>query len=165
MEKYEQLLVSLRRVIRAIDIHSRQLNKLSGLTGPQLMVIQSIAQLESPLAKDIAKKIALSPATVTTIIDRLESRELVIRTRSETDKRKVHLSLSDTGKALLSSSPKPLQEHFINHYQSLEEWEQSQLLSSVERIASMMDANELDAAPVLLVGQIQADEPLSNSKG
>ncbi len=158
MEKYEELLVSLRQVIRAIDIHSRQLNKQSGLTGPQLMVMQNIAILDAPLAKDIAKEIALSAATVTTIIDRLESRALVIRKRSETDKRKVHLSLSESGKLLLSSSPKPLQDHFIKRYQNLEEWEQSQLLSAVERIASMMDAEKLDAAPVLLVGQIQAEE-------
>ena len=158
MEKYEELLVSLRQVIRAIDIHSRQLNKQSGLTGPQLMVMQNIAALDAPLAKDIAKEIALSAATVTTIIDRLESRTLVIRTRSKTDKRKVHLSLSESGKLLLSSSPKPLQDHFIKRYQSLEQWEQSQLLSAVERIASMMDAEKLDAAPVLLVGQIQAEE-------
>ncbi|QFI36974.1 MarR family transcriptional regulator [Moritella marina ATCC 15381] len=158
MEKYEELLVSLRQVIRAIDIHSRKLNKQSGLTGPQLMVMQNIAMLDAPLAKDIAKEIALSAATVTTIIDRLESRELVIRTRSKTDKRKVHLSLSEAGITLLSSSPKPLQDHFITRYQNLEEWEQSQLLSAVERIASMMDAEKLDAAPVLLVGQIQAEE-------
>lgn len=158
MEKYEELLVSLRQVIRAIDIHSRQLNKQSGLTGPQLMVMQNIAALDAPLAKDIAKEIALSAATVTTIIDRLESRALVIRTRSKTDKRKVHLSLSESGKLLLSSSPKPLQDHFIKRYQNLEQWEQSQLLSAVERIASMMDAEKLDAAPVLLVGQIQAEE-------
>ncbi|QUM80021.1 MULTISPECIES: MarR family winged helix-turn-helix transcriptional regulator [unclassified Moritella] len=158
MEKYEELLVSLRQVIRAIDIHSRQLNKQSGLTGPQLMVMQNIAMLDAPLAKDIAKEIALSAATVTTIIDRLESRALVIRKRSETDKRKVHLSLSESGKLLLSSSPKPLQDHFIKRYQNLEEWEQSQLLSAVERIASMMDAEKLDAAPVLFVGQIQAEE-------
>ncbi|WP_076408926.1 MarR family winged helix-turn-helix transcriptional regulator [Shewanella sp. UCD-KL12] len=158
MEKYEQLLISLRRVIRAISLHSRQLNKESGLTGPQLMVMRKIGQLEAPLAKQVAQEITLSPATVTTIIDRLESRSLVIRTRSETDKRKVHLSLSDAGRELLTDSPKPLQEHFIKRYQNLEEWEQTQLLSAVERIASMMDADELDAAPVLLVGQLQADE-------
>ncbi|QDE31325.1 MULTISPECIES: MarR family winged helix-turn-helix transcriptional regulator [Shewanella] len=158
MEKYEQLLISLRRVIRAIDIHSRQLNKLSGLTGPQLMVIQKIDQLDAPLAKQIAQEINLSAATVTTIIDRLENRNMVIRTRSETDKRKVHLSLSDAGKTLLNSAPKPLQEHFIMRYQNLEEWEQSQLLSAVERIATMMDADEIDAAPVLLVGQIQVED-------
>ncbi len=158
MEKYEQLLISLRRVIRAIDIHSRQLNKQSGLTGPQLMVMQTISQLDRPLAKDIAKEVALSPATVATIIDRLEARDLVVRTRSELDKRKWHLSLSDAGIEILSAAPKPLQDHFIKRYQNLEEWEQSQLLSSVERIAAMMDANELDAAPVLLVGNIQPED-------
>ncbi|GIU12557.1 MarR family winged helix-turn-helix transcriptional regulator [Shewanella glacialipiscicola] len=158
MEKYEQLLISLRRVIRAIDIHSRQLNKHSGLTGPQLMVMQKIAQLDAPLAKTVAEEITLNPATVTTIIDRLEGRGLVIRKRSETDKRKVHLYLSDAGRALLQDSPKPLQEHFIKRYQNLEQWEQSQLLSAVERIATMMDADKIDAAPMLLVGKIQGDE-------
>lgn len=155
MEKYEQLLISLRRVIRAIDIHSRQLNKQSGLTGPQLLVMQKIAQLDGPMAKQVAQEINLSPATVTNIIDRLEAKQLVKRLRSQSDKRKVELYLSEAGTVLLQSSPKPLQEHFIKHYQALEPWEQSQLLSSVERIASMMDAEELDAAPVLMVGQIQ----------
>jgi len=155
MEKYEQLLISLRQVIRAIDIHSKQLNKKSGLTGPQLMVMTTIAQLDGPMAKQVAQKINLSPATVTSIIDRLEVKELVIRKRSQLDKRKVELYLSATGSVLLQNAPKPLQDHFIKHYQALESWEQSQLLSSVERIASMMDAEELDAAPVLIVGQIQ----------
>ena len=147
MEKYEELLISLRRVTRAIDIHSRRLNKQFGLTAPQLLVIQAINKLDAPLAKQIAQDINLSPATVTTIIDRLEKRNLVIRTRSMQDKRKVHLSLSDAGNAILTDAPKPLQEHFIKRYQNLESWEQSQLLSAVERIASMMDAEELDAAP------------------
>jgi hypothetical protein len=65
--------------------------------------------------------------------------------------------LSPAGVEILRNAPKPLQEHFINRYQNLEEWEQSQLLSAVEQIAYMMDAQELDAAPVLLVGQIQAE--------
>lgn len=155
MEKYEQLLISLRQVIRAIDIHSRQLSKTSGLTGPQLIVMKKIAELDAPMAKQVANDINLSPATVTSIVDRLEAKELVSRIRSKTDKRKVELYLTEKGILLLQDSPKPLQEHFIARYQSLEPWEQSQLLSSVERIASMMDAEELDASPLLMVGKIQ----------
>ncbi|MFQ6370135.1 MarR family winged helix-turn-helix transcriptional regulator [Shewanella sp. YIC-542] len=158
MEKYEQLLISLRKIIRAIDMHSKQLSKHSGLTGPQLIVMQKIAALGMPLAKQVAAEINLSPATVTTIVDRLEAKGLVIRQRSTEDKRKVHLLLSDAGHTLLLSAPKPLQEHFITRYQQLEDWEQSQLLSAVERIANMMDAEKLDAAPMLLVGQILPHE-------
>ena len=155
---------SLRRVIRAIDIHSKQLSKFAGLTGPQLMVMNKIADLNGPMTKQIAEEINLSPATVTNIVDRLESRELVIRIRSQTDKRKVHLYLSEQGKELHKTAPKALQEHFIKRYQSLEQWEQSQLLSAVERIASMMDAEELDAAPVLVVGNIHTPENPSSDK-
>ena len=157
MEKYDQLLISLRQVIRAIGIHSKQLNKKSGLTGPQLMVMTKISQLDGPMAKQVAKEINLSPATVTSIIDRLEVKELVVRRRSQLDKRKVELYISSVGEARLKDAPKPLQEHFIKRFQALESWEQSQLLSSVERIASMMDAEDLDAAPVLMVGQIQEE--------
>lgn len=158
MEKHEQLLVSLRQVIRAIDIHSKKLSKQSGLTGPQLMVMKTIAQLDGPMAKQVAQEINLSPATVTSIIDRLENRALVNRLRSQLDKRKVELYLSEAGALLLQDAPEPLQEHFIKRYQALNAWEQTQMLSSVERIALMMDAEELDAAPVLMVGQFQESQ-------
>ena len=155
MEKHEQLLVSLRRIIRAIDIHSHQLLKNSGLTGPQLIVIKQISQLEAPLATQVAQKINLSAATVTTIIDRLEKRELVIRQRSAIDKRKVHLFLTEAGQQLLQASPQPLQEHFINRYQSLDKANQDRLLDSVEQIASMMDAEVLEALPILSTDKTQ----------
>ncbi|SHH32506.1 MarR family winged helix-turn-helix transcriptional regulator [Ferrimonas marina] len=155
MDKHEQLLISLRKVIRAIDLHSRKLSKESGLTGPQLVVMQKIRQLDGPIARQIASEVNLSPATVTSIVDRLESRGLVTRVRDDADKRRVQLFVSEAGKSLLATAPQPLQEHFIQRYQSLEEWEQSLLLSSVERIAAMMDAEELDAAAMLMVGQMQ----------
>lgn len=155
MEKHEQLLVSLRRIIRAIDIHSHQLLKNSGLTGPQLIVVKQISQLEAPLATQVAQKINLSAATVTSIIDRLEKRGLVIRQRSAIDKRKVHLSLTKAGNQLLQVSPQPLQEHFIQRYHSLDKENQDRLLDSVEQIASMMDAEALEALPLLSTDKTQ----------
>ncbi|MDP5040147.1 MAG: MarR family transcriptional regulator, partial [Paraglaciecola sp.] len=82
MKKYEELLISLRKVIRAIDMYSKKLNKDTGLTSPQLLVLQQIALREDVMVKDIAQSINLSSATVTSILDRLEPRGLVIRQRS-----------------------------------------------------------------------------------
>ena len=149
MEKYEELLVSIRKVIRAIDLHSKQLNKSSGLTGPQLLIMQEIARVKGITASAVAKEINLSAATVTNILDRLESRDLIERVRSNEDKRRVSLFLTNKGKTSLIDAPQPLQEHFIQNFCALEQWEQSLLLSSMQRIASMMDATDLDAAPVL----------------
>ncbi|WJG10712.1 MarR family transcriptional regulator [Aliiglaciecola sp. LCG003] len=155
MQKYEELLVSLRRVIRAIDLYSKKLSKETGLTSPQLIVMREISAYDGIAVKDIASSINLSSATVTNILDRLESRSYVVRERSTQDKRKVGLHLTDLGFEAIKDAPKPLQDHFVQRFEQLEEWEQSQMLSTMQRIAKMMDADEIDAAPLLQVGIIQ----------
>ncbi|RUO77809.1 MarR family winged helix-turn-helix transcriptional regulator [Idiomarina seosinensis] len=152
MEKYEELLLALRKVIRAIDLYSKQLNKYSGLTAPQLLILREIVARDGITASEVAQNITLSPATVSNVIERMEHRQLIHRHRSATDKRRVLLYLTEQGRALLSKAPQPLQEDFIEKFQALDEWEQSLLLSSMQRIAAMMDAERLDAAPVLEVG-------------
>ncbi|MEW6989939.1 MarR family winged helix-turn-helix transcriptional regulator [Colwelliaceae bacterium 6441] len=161
MEKYEELLISIRKVIRAIDLRSKQLNKLSGLTGPQLLIMQEIARVKGVTASQIAKQINLSAATVTNILDRLENRELIARVRSSEDKRRVSLFLTEQGSKSLIDAPQPLQEHFIQEFCSLEDWEQSLLLSSMQRIATMMDASGLDASPVLEIEPMHMSEEIN----
>lgn len=156
MQKHEELFISIRKVIRAIDLHSKQLNKASGVTGPQLLIMLEIDHSTGITAGQIAKNINLSAATVTNILDRLESRKIIKRVRSTDDKRRVSLFLTDVGQQILIAAPQPLQEHFIQKFGALAEWEQSLLLSSMQRIASMMDASGLDAAPVLEIDSMAA---------
>ncbi|WP_100656699.1 MarR family winged helix-turn-helix transcriptional regulator [Alteromonas flava] len=154
MQKDEELLVALRKVIRAIDLRSKQLSKDVGLTGPQLLVMQNIGKKPGIMVRQVADNINLSPATVTSILDRLESKALVQRVRSTEDKRKVGLFLTESGTTILLDAPLPFQEHFTNRFAQLKEWEQSQMVATLQRIASMMDAEDIDAAPVLEVGSI-----------
>jgi DNA-binding MarR family transcriptional regulator len=156
MEKHQQLLIALRKVIRAIGLHSKQLNKTSGLTTPQLLIMLEIDKTSGINSSQVAKNVNLSAATVTNILDRLENKGLVSRVRSTQDKRKVSLYLTEDGKALLLNAPQALQEHFIDNFANLAQWEQSQLLSSMERLAGMMDANEIDAAPLLELNAMSA---------
>ncbi len=154
MQKDEQLLVALRKVIRAIDMRSKELSREVGLTGPQLMVLQEVGKRPGVMVKQIAESITLSPATVTSILDRMESRGHISRVRSTEDKRKVGVFLTDAGQQILVDAPLPLQVHFLNRFKGLEEWEQSQMVATMQRIATMMDAQKLDAAPVLEVGSL-----------
>lgn len=155
MQSYEEVLVAIRQIIRGIDLHSRKLNKSTGLTGPQLVILQELEKGgENYTIRELSHMVNLSQATVTTILDRLEVKGLVIRQRSTIDKRKVHVLLTEQGKVLLSDSPKALQEEFIAKFQSLESWEQNLLLSSVQRIAQMMNVEKLDAAPYLEVDSL-----------
>ena len=123
MEKHDEVLVALRQIIRAIDMHSRRLIKEAGLTSPQLLLLKGIDELGQISMRQLADHTNMSQATATTIMDRLESRQLVQRIRSNTDKRKVHATLTDAGRALLAQAPTPLQERFIQRFQALEVWE------------------------------------------
>ncbi|MBU2893338.1 MarR family transcriptional regulator [Colwellia sp. D2M02] len=154
MEKYEELFTSLRKIIRAIDLRSKKLSKEAGITGPQLLILQELARVKGITAKDVSANINLSQATVTSILDRLEGKLFIKRVRSESDRRRVALFLTPEGMSALISAPQPIEDSFIEKFSALKEWEQSQLLSSVERIAHMMDASEIDAAPVLNIGEL-----------
>jgi DNA-binding MarR family transcriptional regulator len=148
-ELVDDVLISLRRILRATSIHSRKLGRSVGLTSPQLMVLRTVYEREAPTASDLARAVSLSQATITTILTHLEKRELLLRQRSEVDRRRVHVTLTDAGREVLEAAPKPLQESFSARFDALPRWEQYQLVSVLERVASMMDAENLDAAPVL----------------
>lgn len=158
LNNYEGVLVALRRVIRATDLHSKRLSKHAGLTGPQLLIMRSIRALGEVTIGTIADKVSLSQATVTTILDRLEHRSLVYRVRSTQDKRKVHAHLTADGVDIMARAPEPLQEDFIKKFQSLAEWEQTMILASLQRVANMMDADDIDASPVLDVGPMLRED-------
>jgi len=152
LNRIDEVLISLRRVIRATDLHSKHLAKTTGLTAPQILLLQAIRDKGQVTIGELANQVSLSQATVTTILDRLEKRKLVYRERSEQDKRKVHAYLTDAAVEILKNSPVPLQEHFTRQFSDLQEWEQTMIISSLQRVAQMMDAQHIDASPVLDVG-------------
>ncbi len=163
MDRIEEVLTSLRRVIRATDLHSKHLAKTSGLTAPQILLMQAIRKHEGGTIGDLANDVSLSQATVTSILDRLEKRGLVQRERSTVDKRKVHACLTDQGLETLKNAPRPLQDEFTRQFNDLQEWEQTMILTALQRVAYMMDAEHIDASPVLDVGTL--DRHMEQHKG
>lgn len=150
----DEVLVALRRVIRATDLHSKHLSKTTGLTSPQILLLHTIREKGEVTIGEIAQDMSLSQATVTTIIDRLEKRKLVFRERSTADKRKVHAYLTNEGHEILKTAPVPLQDQFAKHFADLHEWEKNMIISSLQRVAHMMDAQHIDASPVLDIGTL-----------
>jgi DNA-binding MarR family transcriptional regulator len=152
-ELEDHVLIALRRIIRATDLHSRALGKETGLTTPQLVVIRAIRDMSAPTVSDVARAVSLSQATVTTILQRLETKGLVKRERSRNDRRAVIVQLTSAGKTLWKNAPEPLQYSFTERFKALAGWEQHSIVAALERVAAMMDAQQLDAAPMLASGE------------
>jgi DNA-binding MarR family transcriptional regulator len=163
----DDVLISIRRIIQSVDLHSRYLVKNFGLTGPQLIIMQEVSRQGEISISEIAKSISLGQATVTGILERLEVRGLITRRRSKSDKRKVFIKVTKACEKLLDKAPPPMQENFIKNFENLRDWEQAMILSSLQRIVALLDAKAIDVAPILVgAGPIEeAKDKLLEKKG
>ncbi|MGO3743049.1 MarR family winged helix-turn-helix transcriptional regulator [Kerstersia sp.] len=158
MEQSKNALVLLRQIIRATDFSDKQLSRSHGLTLPQLLAMQSLKEHAPMHGGQLAQSMNLTQATVTTILDRLEKKELVQRRRDEHDKRRVWITLTDKGAALMQHSPACLQEQFVQRFDGLPSWEKAVLLASLQRLTHLLNASDIDAAPVLALGDLARAE-------
>lgn len=147
-------LVALRRILRVTELNSRNLARRSELTASQLLVLQHVAHAGRALPSAIAKAVDLKQATVTVLVKKLEQSGLVTRKRDTEDRRRVWVELTDAGQAALDRSPDLLQNRFERGFDELEEWEQAMIVSTLERVATLLDAEEVEAAAVLDVGDL-----------
>ncbi len=154
-----EILRSLRRILRAVDLHGRRLAQQYGLTGPQLICLREIRRHGALNPGHLARSISLSPATVTGILDRLEGRALVTRRRRNRDKRQVLVELTEQGAELLSRTAPPLQERFVARLGALERADRERIAAALDQVVALMDAEDIDAAPLLASGAATAAHP------
>jgi DNA-binding MarR family transcriptional regulator len=156
-ELEDLIVASIRRIVRAVDLHSRQLVEAHGVTAPQLATLAAAERLGPVAIGALARAVHLSQPTVSGILDRLEQHEMARRERSEQDRRSVVVRITKKGEKILRESPSLLQDRFREELSRLEGWERYWLLSALERIAAMMDAEGIKAAPVLDAGPLPTE--------
>ncbi len=144
-----EALIALRRILKATDANIKTLASVSGLTASQLRVLQLLAIREKMLTSELARAVALNLATVSILIDKLQNSHLVTRRRGESDRRQVWVAITDAGRQKLAAAPDLLQERFRTRFERLADWEQTFVLTALLRVVSLLDAEDIDASPVL----------------
>jgi len=152
-----QILQSLRRIIRGVDLYSRKLYVKFQVTGPQLLCLEMLRSAGPVSAAELARRIHVSPCTMTGIVDRLEAKALVERRRDGPDRRVVRLELTGRGRELLATTPSPLQDRLLHELARLPDLERTAIAMALQRIVHLMEADEIDAAPILVDGPLTAE--------
>ncbi|NWH06164.1 MarR family winged helix-turn-helix transcriptional regulator [Desulfobacter latus] len=151
----DSVLAALRKIMRSIDLHSKSLVKRFGLTSPQLIVLREVDAHGQVTAGEIAHAVSLSQATITGIFERLEKRGLITRKRSSDDRRRILVQPTLEATKCLAGAPPLMQESFVDAFEKLQDWEKSMILSSLQRLVSLMDAQNIDAAPFLAAESLE----------
>ncbi|WP_410218749.1 MarR family winged helix-turn-helix transcriptional regulator [Paracoccus sp. (in: a-proteobacteria)] len=149
-------LIALRRILRATEQYERDLAQAAGLTPAKLRVLQILSSRDDLCATPtvLATRMGVSQATVTALVDQLDKLGLTQRQRSSTDRRQLHVIMTPAGTEALRTAPDALQQHFVTGFQAMQDWEQAMLVASLERVAAMLNAQGIDASPVLTLGEI-----------
>lgn len=137
------VLKTIRGLIRTVNIQAKELEQAYGVTGAQLVIMQEIQNTAFITTGKIAENLDISQSTATLILDKLENKGLVERTRDLQDKRKWLLTLTATGEKLLKLAPTPLHNEFIHRFERLPHWQQTQILSVLQQVIDLFNAPSL----------------------
>jgi DNA-binding MarR family transcriptional regulator len=143
------ILKSLRRIVRAVDLYSRELRSTCGLTVPQLVCLATIVREGQITAVSLSFQIHVSASTLVGILDRLEKRKLIERVRSRQDRRQVIITATAAGEEEVRRAPSPLQESLVTGLRSLSSERQAIIAQSLDKVVELMEAKEIKVAPLL----------------
>jgi DNA-binding MarR family transcriptional regulator len=139
-ESETRALAAIRRIVHAVDRHSKTVEKAAGLTLPQLVVLAALRAQGEVTSTRLSAAVSLSPATVTLILDNLAARGLVERYRNREDRRVVHARLTAKAYDVLAKAPGYLHERFVERFARLAPARQETILRALEDVAELMGA-------------------------
>lgn len=158
-ETISEVIDNLRRTIKAINEYSKSAEKETELTGPQLWAIKIVANSAPIKVSEVARQMYLHPATVVGILDRLESKGLVQRTRSTEDRRVVEIDLTEQGRIVVAQAPEVAQGLLVKGLEALTDETLSQVSEGMREIVRILGAEKLP--PQLLFSQ-EVNMPLNS---
>ncbi len=154
-----EIIDNLRRVFQVVNEQSKKAEHHTGLTGPQLWAIKTIAQGAPIMVSEIAARMHLHPATVVGILDRLEIRGLVQRVRSKEDRRVVRVELTTSGQDLVRKSPEVAQGLLVS---GLEKLNTSNLKTISASLDQMVDILGAQGIPPKLMLSPEVNKPVKS---
>lgn len=158
----EQVMLGLRRIVRALRVSARAIERSVELTSAQLFVLQQLADGPALSVKDIAARTLTDQSSVSVVVAKLVAAGLVTRRASPDDARRAELALSPRGRKVLQAAPEPAQARLVQALAALTEDERGELARLLDRVATAM--GPAAAHPDLFFedhGQATSQEPSS----
>lgn len=156
---YTEILIHIRKIVRALNLESKRIQKEFGVSIPQLLCLNYLAESEDYKAthKEVAGFLNLNSSTVSGIVSRLEKKGLVARLPKMGDRRVTYITLTSAGFKLLNHSPRLMHERLATSLQKLPVAQLSQMDSSLRTLIECLGIDQTEASPLFTI-----DDPLQS---
>ena len=146
----QDLVWSIRRLIRAVYLDSQKISKRYGLTEPQSAVVRNLYNNGPMSSANLSRNLFVTPSNITGIIDRLEKKQFVERIKKEGDRRVALITLTEAGQELSKTLPDPIMKKFIAELADLEPEHVQLLAVAMNQILNLIDTEEVEGEPLEL---------------
>lgn len=147
----DEILIAIRRILRAVHMESKRCEKQFGLSMPQLLVLHFISQ-EAEMRttnKAIKDHMQLNASTVTGILNRLVVKGYAARVPNSSDQRGSMVALTQSGYDLIQTTSPPLQAKLESGLQRLSEDDLQNLKKYFEFVVQLLELDQEDMAPLM----------------
>src|SRR6478609_7225919 len=134
-----EVLNSLRQIVRSLRVSSRAAEQRVGLSGAQLFVLQCLARQSPCSVNELAAHTATDQSSVSVVVSRLVASGHLKRATSKVDRRRVELSLTRAGRALLERAPETAQDRLLNGLSKLKKSEIAALAKLLAKVVELAD--------------------------
>jgi DNA-binding MarR family transcriptional regulator len=121
----------IRQLCQAEETFSKELDKEFNVSLPQLKCLIALENGGPMTASQLVPFVMANSSTVTGIVDRLERKGLVGRSRSSPDRRLVSISITVPGKALLRKIPLPIHPRVLKALENLSAHERENIIEAL----------------------------------
>ncbi|UCH95644.1 MAG: MarR family transcriptional regulator [Candidatus Aminicenantes bacterium] len=133
---------AIRRLVRLSYLDSRTMVKRYGITGPQSLVLKSLIESVEPLSSVmLSRRLNVSPANITGIIDRLEEKGLVKRLRKQSDRRTILIELTEKGIGFGQQLPDLIEKKLIKGLSDLDSNEIDGIYMAFNKVIQIIDGS------------------------
>ena len=139
----KQIIHQIRRVIHAKELYTKELHKHYSITAAQLNCLLALHENGPMPPSQIAKLIMVKSSTVTGIVDRLETKGLVVRLRNSSDRRVINIDLTKAGVKLAENAPPPIQQKILDGLKELSPKDLKVILKSLSILTRALDVHDL----------------------
>jgi DNA-binding MarR family transcriptional regulator len=137
-EHMKNITKKLRVVFRAVQAHSKIVERQCGLSSAKLWMMWELFATPGLKVSELARALTIHPSTCSNMLDQLEDKGLVRRDRSKIDQRAVHLYLTEEGAKVLGKAPRPAQGTLSDALEHLSDENLEHLEEGLNRLLDAM---------------------------
>ena len=140
-----EIVGAIRRIARELRVSGPAAEGAVGLRGAQLAVLSRASEGRGASVGELAARTMTDPSSVSGVVARLVAGGLATRRRSPEDERRVEISITPAGRALLRRAPASPEERLVAAVASLPATKQAALARLLDEVVDAIRADDVSA--------------------